>query len=63
MAQSKSRCRTSNKPGGTLISAAKTVQQVEIEQVRYTKQLLPVGYLIDLEISTCSFQVGFLGDE
>ena len=27
------------------------------------KQLLPVGYLIDLEISTCSFQVGFLGDE
>jgi len=27
------------------------------------KQLLPVGYLIDLEISTYSFQVGFLGDE
>ena len=27
------------------------------------KELLPVGYLIDLEISTCSFQVGFLSDE
>ena len=27
------------------------------------KQLPPVGYLIDLEISTCSFQVGFLSDE
>ena len=26
--------RTSNRPGGTLISAAKTAQQVEIEQVR-----------------------------
>ena len=26
--------RTSNRPGGTLISAAKTTQQVEIEQVR-----------------------------
>ena len=27
------------------------------------KQLLPVGYLIDLEVSTCSFQAGFLRDE
>ena len=27
------------------------------------RQPLPVGYLIDLEISTYSFQVGFLGDE
>ena len=27
------------------------------------KELLPVGYLIDLEISTCSSQVGFLSDE
>ena len=27
------------------------------------KQLLSVRYLISLEICTCSFQVGFLGDE
>ena len=42
--------RTSNRPGGNRTGEV-------------NKQLLPVGYLIDLNILTCSFQVGFLGDE
>lgn len=40
----------SNRPGGNRTSEV-------------NKRLLPVGYLIDQEIYTCSFQVGFLGDE
>ena len=41
--------------------AAKAICRFVLSEVN--KQLLPVRYLIDLEISTCSFQVGFLGDK